>query len=173
MHGARARGFDTQLFNQGVKPCLLFTATKQHFILAGQHTFDACRVIRQRYEAARQEPPAWTMTFRVNQVLPTTPLDIREKIGGQEQQRAATVMAQDFLQTMKRLKKELEDTISDEEPFGNMNKALESTWLKTGKVPSRDGSMVCSYFFSFYFFPYIKHGYVHEKLGTIAYYFFM
>jgi hypothetical protein len=156
MHGARARVFEIQLFNQGVKPCLLFTATKQHFILDGQHKFDACRVIRQRYEAARQEPPAWTVTFRVNQVLPTTALDIREKIGGQEQQRAATVMTQDFLQTMKRLKKELEDTQTDEDPFGQMNVALESTWLKTGKVTSRDGSMVCSYVTFHIFFHLIQ-----------------
>ena len=119
------------------------TATKQHFILDGQHKFDACRVIREKYEAERLEPPGWTLNFRVNQVLPDTPRDIREKIGGQEQQRQLTCMAQDFLQTARRLKHELEESKSNTFPAGNVQRALDATYLKTGKVPSKDGTLVC------------------------------
>lgn len=53
------------------------------------------------------------------------------------------MLEQDFLQTCRRLRLEIHTETERGPDTGILMQALDSTWLKTGRVAAREGNLVC------------------------------
>ena len=79
-----------------------FAATGYYSILAGQHVFSACKLLREQFALNNETIPEWCMSFRVYVIDKALgeDLDLLQKIAGILQGQSRTVTALTFSQTM-------------------------------------------------------------------------
>ena len=123
--------------------------TLKNFVLDGQHQMLAAAKVREMLESQRKEVPAWCRQFRCTMIQPDTDKDTREVIGGRQQARQAALLQQSMGPTFKRMLTEVErvqeEAAKAQKPVQfNLSQILEKTYEKTGRAPTRDGSLVYS-----------------------------
>lgn len=107
-----------------------------NFVLAGQHTVESCRIIREAAQTAGEEPPKWTTVFRAKRVRPCS-REILERIAGREQARSEMVLHSTVSQKVKLFLREYERS-----PSSSKGALLEEVWTKSGCTEASDGTKV-------------------------------
>ena len=128
-------------------------ASGKYYILSGQHRFEACRLLHQKYlKDSGKPPPPWTSQFRCTQLKQNTDLATRQVIAGKCQAAQSTVLSTPLSDRIQWFLGEVDAVLeaAGDQPEGaevkvNRTKLLRLTYLKTACKESEDGSMVCAF----------------------------
>ena len=129
-------------------PCSPSTGLGKYVIIDGQHKFSAAQAVRQRYLTANKQPPSWTETFRCTIIKPTKDISLLQRIAGRQQAKHEAVQSMDFSTTAAWYLREVEAVQKRAaemgiEPVYIRSELLRQVYEKTGKHPSKDGTLVC------------------------------
>ena len=121
----------------------------KYVIIDGQHKFSAAQLVRERFLTCNKPAPAWTENFRCTIIKPTRDISLLQRIAGRQQAKHEAVQAMDFTATVGWYLKEVEAVYrkaSDMgvEPVIIRSELLRQVYEKTGKHPSKDGTLVCT-----------------------------
>ena len=107
--------------------------------MSGQHTFSACRVIRERAEAEGRTPPSWTLKFTCRKIRSSTSVDLLETIAGREQARTGTVKQQKLSDRLRQFL--VEEERHKDQPVST-NELLVKVYRKGSCVRATEGGVV-------------------------------